>query len=210
MELEDRVIAHEGEDHPCCKDVWSVFKPACSSPKKRNTINVFPPKPGNEGLSVRIAKDYCQELHPDNILEEGCGVCGQLEKVKNMENLKDVDFDEDILKDDKETVTRKTRSCNSDRKQAWRGPIIDPKCSKVCAACSKQLKRGTVPELALVNGNWVGEIPSELQGLSFAEKLLVARVRHNYCVFKVVKSGQHKMKANAVMFSVPMPKIYQT
>ncbi|KAA1470362.1 hypothetical protein DENSPDRAFT_745576, partial [Dentipellis sp. KUC8613] len=58
-------------------------------------------------------------------------------------------------------------------------------------------------------GNWIGDVPEQLKDLSFVEKMLVARLRHNYCIMKVVKSGQYKMKANAIMFEVPMPKIYQ-
>ena len=54
---------------------------------------------------------------------------------------------------------------------------------------------------------WLGEIPEELQQLSFAEKLLIGRVRHNRCIVRVGK-GMHKMIANAVMFEHPMQKIY--
>ena len=38
-------------------------------------------------------------------------------------------------------------------------------------------------------------------------KLLIARVRHNRCIIRV-SSGMHKMKANAISFANPMPKIY--
>src|SRR3984893_1922369 len=64
-----------------------------------------------------------------------------------------------------------------------------------------------MPKFALARGLWLGEIPEELQQLSFAEKLLVSRVRHNRCVVRVGK-GMHKMIANAVMFEHPMQKIY--
>jgi hypothetical protein len=36
-----------------------------------------------------------------------------------------------------------------------------------------------MPVLALANGKWLGKVPKELQNLSYAEQLLVARVRHN-------------------------------
>ncbi|VDB90195.1 unnamed protein product [Peniophora sp. CBMAI 1063] len=41
------------------------------------------------------------------------------------------------------------------------------------------------------------------------EQMLIARVRHNACVLKVQASGQYKLRANAVMFAVPTPKLYQ-
>jgi hypothetical protein len=64
-----------------------------------------------------------------------------------------------------------------------------------------------VPKFALARGLWLGEISDELQQLSFAEKLLIGKVRHNRCVVHVAK-GMHKMVANAVTFEHPMQKIY--
>jgi hypothetical protein len=54
----------------------------------------------------------------------------------------------------------------------------------------------------------VGQVPSQLQGLSYAEQLLISHVRRNKCLVKV-SSGMHKMKANVIAFKNPMPKIYQ-
>ena len=62
--------------------------------------------------------------------------------------------------------------------------------------------------MALANGLWLGEIPSQLQDLSFMEKMLIARVRHSYCVTKVDVSFRYKMKANVVCFANPTLKIY--
>ncbi|KAF8573727.1 hypothetical protein K439DRAFT_1649939 [Ramaria rubella] len=62
--------------------------------------------------------------------------------------------------------------------------------------------------MSLVNGNWLGKISIQLQGLSYTEKLLISRVRKNYCVIRV-KSGFFKMCANAVLFPNPTLKIYQ-
>ncbi|KAK7021858.1 hypothetical protein VNI00_017205 [Paramarasmius palmivorus] len=39
------------------------------------------------------------------------------------------------------------------------------------------------------------------------EKLLVARVRHTACFVRIGTSGQ-KMKANAMAFEAPIPKVY--
>jgi hypothetical protein len=73
--------------------------------------------------------------------------------------------------------------------------------------CVEFLQKKKVPTLALANGLWVGNIPDELQNLTYAEQLLIARVRHNRCIVKV-SSGMSKMCANAISFSNPMPKIY--
>ena len=54
---------------------------------------------------------------------------------------------------------------------------------------------------------WIGEIPDELQDLTYAEQLLIARVHHNRCIVKV-STGMYKMHENAILFSNPMPKVY--
>ena len=59
-----------------------------------------------------------------------------------------------------------------------------------------------MPKFALVRGLWL----EELQQLSFAEKLLIGRVRGNQYVVHVAK-GIHKMIVNAITFEHPMPKI---
>lgn len=61
--------------------------------------------------------------------------------------------------------------------------------------------------MSLANGMWIGDIPHELSCLTYAEQLLIARVRHNRCIVRV-SSGMHKMRANAVTFANPMVKIY--
>ncbi|EIM78994.1 uncharacterized protein STEHIDRAFT_43622, partial [Stereum hirsutum FP-91666 SS1] len=58
-------------------------------------------------------------------------------------------------------------------------------------------------------GNWIGDVPRVMKGLSMAEKMMISRVHHNRCIVRVAKSGQHRMKGNAICWSVPMPKIYK-
>jgi uncharacterized protein DUF6570/helitron helicase-like protein/PIF1-like helicase len=63
-----------------------------------------------------------------------------------------------------------------------------------------------MPPMALANGLWVGNAPRELSDLTFVERLLVARVRSNRCIVHVLKGGW-KMRANAIMFPSPVPKL---
>jgi len=59
----------------------------------------------------------------------------------------------------------------------------------------------------LANGKWIGKVPQELEDLSFAEQLLIAHIWHNHCIVRV-SSGMHKMRANAITFLNPTPKVY--
>ncbi|KAF8837502.1 hypothetical protein BDN67DRAFT_909124 [Paxillus ammoniavirescens] len=78
---------------------------------------------------------------------------------------------------------------------------------KICLNCIKQNK---IPTKSLANGLWLGEVPGELRGLTFIEKLLVSRVRLNRCIVKVASSGSRKMVANSIAFKHPSQKIYTT
>ncbi|KAI0354566.1 hypothetical protein OH77DRAFT_1405085, partial [Trametes cingulata] len=64
-----------------------------------------------------------------------------------------------------------------------------------------------MPTLSLANGRWVGDVPQQLRDLTYAEELLIARYRRNYCVAHV-KSGQGFLKANAIVFEQPVLKVY--
>ena len=99
------------------------------------------------------------------------------------------------------------RKVSSDPICELNGPIIDHNCRYICKSCKETVKRRRIPKFALARGLWLGKVPDELQGLSFAEQLLVGRIRHNRCIVRVAK-GMHKMIANAVTFEHPMQKIY--
>ncbi|KAH7905163.1 hypothetical protein BJ138DRAFT_1018108, partial [Hygrophoropsis aurantiaca] len=105
-------------------------------------------------------------------------------------------------------ITRKMRVSGSEPLEDLPGPVLDAMCSRVCSICVSTLRMGKTPVLSLANGLWVGEVPEQLRGLSYVEKLLIARVRHNRCIVRVSSSGMHKMIANAISFKQPTHKIY--
>lgn len=79
-----------------------------------------------------------------------------------------------------------------------------------CPKCSLLLyKRKEVPSYALANGMWIGDIPDELRDLWLVEKIMIIGYRHNVCIVTVA-TGAHKMHANAVIFSQPVPKFYRS
>ena len=164
----------------------------------------FPPAPPSAPLCQKIMSDFCADTSPEAFEETGCAVCGKLTPVCEMEELSDVE-NISLLRVD--GITKKARSNSSDPVKELRGPILAPGCNSICSTCVEFLEKGKMPILALANGLWVGEIPNELQDLTYAEQLLIARVRHNRCIVKV-SSGMYKMRANAISFSNPMPKIY--
>jgi hypothetical protein len=96
---------------------------------------------------------------------------------------------------------------NSDPVTPLKGPILAEDCHHVCQTCQNFLKKDKMPPESLANFFWIGSIPLALQNLTFAEKMLISRIRHNKCLVRV-SSGRAKMTANVIMFSNPTVKVY--
>ena len=105
-------------------------------------------------------------------------------------------------------VTRLERMCVTDDIQEIPGPVLDSDCNYMCNKCSVSLKRGKTPTNSLANGLWLGKVPQELKNLTYVEKMLIARVRHNRCIVRVKSSGRYKLRANAIVFQNPITKVY--
>ena len=168
----------------------------------------FPPLPPSKGLQETVIQNWCKDTSPNMFTEAGCAVCGQLTPACKLSKLSDAECDLDILVRDGAEVTRLERDSRGDPTREVKGPVLDQTCSSICESCKDSLDQGFTPKYALANGLWIGAVPPQLQNLSYAEQLLVSRVRRNKCIVQV-SSGMHKMKANVIAFENPMPKIYE-
>ena len=188
------------------RKLWA--KPKRAVKKITNIIlknNVqFPPSPPSERLMHKIISGFCDDTHPRKFEEAGCAVCGQLVIMPNLIKLIDIKCSLDPLV--RVGVTRLPRKSADDPIEEIQGPIIDMDCKHVCRECVSYLEKKVMPPTALANGLWVGEVPKELSNLTFVERLLVSRVRSNRCIVHVLKGGW-KMRANAIMFPTPIPKV---
>jgi hypothetical protein len=57
----------------------------------------FPPEPPSEDLREAIARGWCENTSPEEFVEAGCAVCGQLTPVVQLSELSKVGCDLDIL-----------------------------------------------------------------------------------------------------------------
>ena len=169
---------------------------------------IFPPSPLEYKIEHAIVKAWCKNMSPENFEEVGCTVCGELSLRSKSVLLKDASVNLDILQCHY-NITRKERKTEDDPVICFDGPIVEPNLQYMCARCNKSMTSGKVPKFSLANGMWLGQVPSELADLTFAEQLLIARVRHNRCLVRV-SSGWHKMTANAISFANPTPIVYDT
>ncbi|KAF7983526.1 hypothetical protein HWV62_21078 [Athelia sp. TMB] len=176
--------------------------------KHSKTRGKFPPRPPTDREREEIIRNFCDAQLPEEFEEVGCAVCGQLVKRSVSESLEDVNFDEALLHGIPGS-TRKERTRSSQPIEETEGPILARSCTHICNDCLGFLEKDRVPMNALANGLWLGDVPAALQGITYAEKVLIARARHNRCVVKV-QSGMWKMQANAVSFSNPIHSVYNT
>jgi Helitron helicase-like domain at N-terminus/PIF1-like helicase len=198
-------------DHHChaCTTHFSLFtstKTVKTPTKLTQTDTVsYPPSPADESLISEIIHGFCRDTQPEAFEEAGCGVCGQLNLLSNMKPLDKTDANLNLLVSD--GFTRSTRSSDRDPVKDIDGPIIDTSCQFICTLCEEQLLNDKVPWNALSRGLWLGPIPPELSNLTFAEQMMIARIRHNRCLVRV-SSGRAKMIANCIMFSNPTAELH--
>jgi hypothetical protein len=164
----------------------------------------FPPPPVDSILSHKVLEAACSKLKPELFEEKGCAVCGQLVSISLLSKLSAVKNHLHIL--EAPGFTRQERQNVSDKIHEY--PLaIDHSCQQICNPCHGALRLGNIPRLALARGLWLGQVPGVLSCLRYVEKMLVARIRHSLCSIKVA-SGMRKMKAHAIAYQQPIPKVY--
>ncbi|KAJ7131997.1 hypothetical protein C8R46DRAFT_924021, partial [Mycena filopes] len=166
---------------------------------------VFPPDPLSNTDVHRILTGIGNAFLPDRFLEAGCAVCGTLYPLSKLTLL--ADFPGPLTCLEAPGVTRMERFEVEDPIEEIPGPVLAESCSHLCVECEAALVRDKVPDNALAKHCWIGSIPEELSGLTYAEGVMIARVRHNRCVMRV-NSGRVRMHANAIMFAQPAAKVF--
>jgi hypothetical protein len=214
----------KNHDDVCKHEYLTVFRPykQLSSSKRKSNYrkklqrslevvepehNIFPPDVPDASLRKKIINDFCDAIDPSKFEEAGCAVCGALTLRTELFDLSSLNINVSVLNTTGLGFTRRERKDPAEPISELDGPTIDTSSDYICISCKDKVRHRKLPKFALARGLWLGEIPDELQQLSFAEKLLIGKVRHNRCVVRVAK-GMHKMIANAVTFEHPMQKIY--
>ncbi|KAJ6481222.1 hypothetical protein C8R47DRAFT_982585, partial [Mycena vitilis] len=165
----------------------------------------FPPRPNSDYALHRILTNASKAVQPSRFIEAGCAVCGRLTPMTELTLLTEFEGSLDHLRG--EGVTRKERFSSADPIVELPGKILADGCTHICVSCEVPVLKRKIPLEALANYNWVGVVPPQLQGLTYAEGVMIARIRHNRCVIRV-NSGRVRMHANAIMFAQPALKVY--
>jgi hypothetical protein len=200
---EVKMVEHPPPSACCSSDVVSVDEPMLPVE--------FPPPPLNVSDKLHIIEEFCRSISKEAIEEGTCHCCGRLVPVGSLVSYPRESKMFDVLCRAGDGVTRKERFHYDQPIEELDGCILvhdDKGINKVdcCRECLPNLLKGRIPRHSLANGNWVGDTPLCLKDLTFAEKMMISRHRHNACVINVTE-GQHKLKCNAVVWSQPTQKV---
>ena len=192
------LLAGSLSQHQCpkCDELYCLFRslaskdPTVSSEKKKWKLDSsvsFPPTKLSDSRKLKIIRSACAEFDVRNIEESGCSVCGRLTLQSKLASLRTVKENLSVLAVD--GLARLPRNNANDPLHYRRGPVLANQKNVGCPTCIKALQQGTLPSNALASGLWLGDVPSELSSLTFAEKLLVSRIQRNVCVARVTSGG---------------------
>ena len=134
----------------------------------------FPPDSPSNSLIESIIKGFCNDTTPDKFIEAGCAVCGKLSPINDMVLLDEMSYDLSVISPG--DIGRCERLHESESVIPLKGPILAEGCDHVCQTCQCFLKKNKMPPESLASFFWIGSIPSVLQNLTFAEKMLILRI----------------------------------
>jgi hypothetical protein len=83
----------------------------------------------------------------------------------------------------------------------------------LCQKCHTSLSKEQIPKFSAANNMWLGDVPSELQGLTIPEEKLISLYRHNSCIIKLhspfhsTTTAQAALKGNCITFLQNIPNI---
>jgi hypothetical protein len=199
--IRERVTAHH---HKKDADILQDKSEKNMENSANDLASVFPPSPLDETLSHKVITAACKRFEPQQFEEGGCAVCGQLVPLSSLSKLSAVKNFLHIL--NAPGMTQQERYKCSDKLHEY-PYAIDHSCHQICNVCRASIRCSKVPKMALANGLWLGAVPEVLSSLRYIEKMLVAQIRHSFCSIRIA-SGMRKMKAHAIAYQQPIPKIY--
>ncbi len=144
---------------------------------------LFPLKPLDNGLIHSILTDVCHAMSLSQFKEASCCIGSQLMPIAQLSSNCHMKRFMSMLKI---SGVIRTEILSSDQNilDIW-DPVIDHSTSYICIKYRVSIRKSNTPQLALVQGLWLGEVPEVLTRLMFAGHILIAKVRHNCCFVKV-------------------------
>lgn len=134
---------------------------------------------------IKIIEEYCDATSNNALRRYECSFCGSLQPLNCFSKIPMAQLDISLLERAVEELRDKT---NQPEIQTHRPQSIIDGCYMLCTLCRREvtyLAFRRIPVRSYANGTWVGDIPDELQGLTFLEEQCIARARATRCMFKL-------------------------
>ncbi|KAI0753906.1 hypothetical protein BC629DRAFT_1663000 [Irpex lacteus] len=163
-------------------DSPTTFIPVAVPVGVRPTSTLFPPPPLTLHDRAELVNDWCRSVSGSQLHEFPCV---SYSPVFN-------------------ALRFPLHSSSQSVQLAFSDPLF---CSAGVVPDNPRVASNNIPPMSLRNSRWLGEIPVQLCGLTFMEKILISRYRHNRCIVRVDMHAPYKMRANAVVFAQPVGKV---
>ncbi|KAK7027855.1 hypothetical protein R3P38DRAFT_2526598, partial [Favolaschia claudopus] len=160
-------------------------KKARTSTECANPATVFPHiLPQSE--KDQIVHEFRESTSNKALKQYECSFCGKLElahdvKMRSTSEL-DISLLERAVESLRETFRQPCIECYRP------SSLIDESTYVLCHLCNLSVSHNkfqTLPLRSYANGLWIGDVPSELQDLTFLEEQCISRARATRCMYKI-------------------------
>ncbi|KAK7007250.1 hypothetical protein R3P38DRAFT_2554224, partial [Favolaschia claudopus] len=134
----------------------------------------------------KIVSEFRDSTDNKSLKRYECSFCGKLEYTVDVKMRSVNDLDISLLE---RAVENLREVCSQPCIKSYKSSsLIDESIYALCHLCNLSVthnKFQTIPLRSYANGLWIGEVPPELQGLTFLEEQCIARARATKCMYKI-------------------------
>ncbi|KAK7006405.1 hypothetical protein R3P38DRAFT_2647059, partial [Favolaschia claudopus] len=134
----------------------------------------------------QIIHEFRESTNNEALKRYECSFCGKLELAIDVRMRPVEELDISVLN---HAVQNLRESSRQPRIEVFRpSTLIDGRSYVLCHLCNLSVSHNkfqTLPLRSYANGLWIGDVPLELQGLTFLEEQCIARARATRCMYKI-------------------------
>ncbi|CAF1499018.1 unnamed protein product, partial [Adineta ricciae] len=208
QDIHDHAYGNSGYIYPAHNSKNGIERHDSATNRNKIKDSLTWPAPVSSELKEECLKQFLQQMSMDNLAEVTCAVCNVRSSKQQCKIVPTSTIShKDLLKVSDELKGLITNIQLSIPKHFTGSPIQNSlpfyfenyivlykngvsqdneiaMCS-ICQNCSHALSKDKIPKFSAANNMWLGDIPTQLQGLTIPEQKLISLHRHNSCVIKL-------------------------
>ncbi|CAF4690682.1 unnamed protein product, partial [Rotaria socialis] len=218
---------NETEEQASCEgdSMGDLTQNGNATKKKKCFISPPWPEAISRGLKETCLRQFLQQMSMSALTETTCSVCNVLsDELKDLtistqsstaQNSSGINIQTAEHDQSSSTLNSPYFYCKNNIILYVNGLSQQNRVSMctVCQKCYDDLSKKQIPKFSPANNMWLGDVPTELQGLTIPEKKLISVYRHNRCVIKLhspfhsTTTAQSAIKGNCITFLQNIPNI---